>query len=65
MKELGKKTNIELAKLLREKKQTLMTLRFNMSGAGAKDVREMRTLKKDVAKIMTELTARKIAENNK
>lgn len=55
MKEFKVKSKIELKKLLYEKKEALMRFRFKLSSGKAKNIKEGRNLKKDIAKIMTEL----------
>jgi ribosomal protein L29 len=42
-------------KLLKEKKEALQQFRFNMQGSKVKNVREGRTLKRDIARIQTVL----------
>lgn len=54
-----KKDTSELTKLLAEKREALRKIRFNIAGSGMRDVREIRTHKKDIARILTELNARK------
>ena len=59
MKELRKKSDEDLQKMLRDKKHALQNFRFDISGANVKNVREVQNLRKGIARIMTELTARK------
>lgn len=58
MKDLKKKTDKELTKLLTETRDKLRTLRFNMAGARAADVKERSNLRKLVARILTEIKLR-------
>lgn len=51
------KTREELVKGLLEKREELRKLEFGVTGSKTRDVRLGRTLKKDIARIMTELTA--------
>ena len=51
--ELKKKTNKELTKLLIKNKERLMSLRFDLASGRVKNVREIRNLKKDIARILT------------
>lgn len=49
----------ELAKLLTEKREELRTLRFAAAGSRAADSSAARKTRKDVARILTEMTAQK------
>ena len=51
--ELKKKTNKELTKLLIKNKERLRSLRFDLASGRVKNVREIRNLKKDIARILT------------
>ncbi len=61
MKEITNKTSADLNKLLGDKKEALRVFRFGGAGAKTKNVKEGRALKKDIARIMTALTAMKKA----
>jgi len=50
----GKKTE-DLKKTLMEKRKSLRDLNFGTAGSKAKNVKEGRELKKEIARIMTEL----------
>ncbi len=63
MKDIKGKSEKELLKLLDEKREALRVFRTSMSGGKAKNVRESRTLRKDVARILTELSALAKAPN--
>lgn len=58
-----KKTNYkgkaekELLKALFEKRESLRTLNFNITGSKTRNVGEGSSLKKDIARIMTELNS--------
>lgn len=54
--ELRKKKDNELYKLLREKRNEIRELRF--SGTGTSNVHASRNLRRDIARIMTELRSR-------
>ncbi|RLC38565.1 MAG: 50S ribosomal protein L29 [Candidatus Nealsonbacteria bacterium] len=43
----------ELQRLLREKRERLRQLRFDLAGGKVKNVREIRETKKDIARILT------------
>ena len=47
----------ELAKLVKDKREELRTLRFNAAGARAKDPSQFAKIRKDIARAMTRLTA--------
>jgi ribosomal protein L29 len=55
MKELIKKTNTELQKLLEEKRKALSDFKFQIAGSKIKNVREGRKIKKEIAQILTAL----------
>jgi len=59
MKDITTKTSADLAKLLAEKHEILRTFRFGSAGAKSKNVKEGKGIKKDIAGIMTALTASK------
>ena len=59
MKDLKDKKEEELAKLLAEKRQDLRSFRFNISGSKQKNVKEGRELRKNIARILTEINSRK------
>ena len=51
--ELRKKSKNELQRLLLENREKLRDLRFNLSLGKQKNIREVRYLKKDIARILT------------
>jgi len=55
MSELKGKTAKELLKLLGEKKKSLHAFKLGNAGSKTKNVKEGRTIRKDIARIMTEL----------
>ncbi len=57
--DLKNKTAEELTKLLGEKREGLRSFRFGTTGAGAKNVKEGANLRREIARIMTELSSRK------
>ena len=59
MAELTKKSEKELNKELIGKRKALREFRFNIAGSKLKDVKEGHGLKKDIARILTELNSRK------
>lgn len=52
-KELKTKSDKELETLLEKSREDLQTLRFKVASRQFKDVREIRLLKKQIAKILT------------
>ena len=58
MKDLSKKTEKELHVLLGEKKEALRVFRFGIAGSNVKNVKEGKTVKKDIARIMTILNTK-------
>jgi len=59
MKEITIKSPADLGKLLSEKREALRLFRFGAAGAKTKNVKEGRTLRKDIARIMTAMNAAK------
>ncbi len=51
--ELRQKSKEELSRILREKKEKLCQLNFDLSSGKVKNVREVRLVKKDIARILT------------
>lgn len=61
IQELKTKSDLELQKLLRESREKLQALRFNLAAGKVKNVKELKFLKKYIARILTFLNAK----NNK
>jgi ribosomal protein L29 len=59
MSELKNKTSEDLKKMLAEKRKALQSFRFNIAGSKARNVKEGRNLRKEIARIMTEVTNKK------
>ncbi len=57
--EIKTKSSEELAKDLNEKREGLRGMRFNLAGSKIKNVKEQNSRKKEIARILTELNARK------
>jgi len=51
--ELRKKSQPELQKALRDFREKLLALRFDLVAGKVKNVREIRQIKKDIARILT------------
>ena len=64
-KEIQKKSDKDLVSHVQEKREEVRTFRFGTAGAGTRDVRAVRNAKKEIARSLTELTARKKAESKK
>ena len=58
-KDITTKTPADLVKLVAEKREALRLFRFGSAGAKAKNVREGRNIRKDIARILTALNAKK------
>lgn len=61
MKDLKKKKDDELAKLLNEKREALREFRFGMAGSRTRNTKEGRMLRKEIAQILTEQGQRFLA----
>lgn len=59
--ELEKKDNKDLTKLLAEKRDEVRQFRFGVAGGATRNVRAVRTAKREIARILTLLSARKNA----
>lgn len=59
MKEYKDKTEKDLIKLISEKKEIIRNFRFGSTGSKQKNVKLGRTTRKEIARIMTELSLRK------
>jgi ribosomal protein L29 len=59
MEELKKKTEIDLIELIAKKREDLRSFRFGSAGSRSKNVKEGRTIRKEIARAMTELSSRK------
>jgi len=57
--ELKKKKDEDLKKELGEKRTALREARFDAAGSKLRNANEMRTIKKDIARILTEINSRK------
>lgn len=59
MAETTKKSDKDLLKQLREKREALRAFRFGIAGTKTRNVKEGKNLKKEIARTMTELSSRK------
>jgi ribosomal protein L29 len=62
MKDFKTKTIADLNKLIAEKREAIRGFRFGSTGSKTKNVKLGRSLRKEVAQIMTELSLRRMAE---
>jgi len=62
LKDIPHKTQADLTKLVADKQEALRVFRFGTTGAKAKNVKESRTIRRDIARILTVLNASKKAE---
>lgn len=59
--EIKKKSDGELVKLVRDQQEALRVFRFSEAGSRARNVKEGHTIKRTIARALTELQARKSA----
>lgn len=57
MKDITTKTPADLQKMISDKREALRVFRFGAAGAKAKNVREGRAIRKDIARMLTAMTA--------
>lgn len=57
--EMRKKSGLELEKLLGESRRKLRALRFDLVSGKVKNIREIRKIKKNIARILTILKEQK------
>ena len=65
MKDITTKTAADLKKMVADKREALRVFRFGGAGAKAKNVREGRAIRKDIARILTALTAQSKSASKK
>lgn len=61
MSEYKGKNENELKKLLKEKREALKNFRFNLAGSKVRNVKEGRGLRKEIARILTEINQPKVS----
>ena len=59
MTDIKKKSVEDLTKLLIEKREAVRVFRFDVAGSAKKNAKEVQIAKKDIARALTELRARK------
>lgn len=57
-KEIKGKNKADLQKLLSEKKEALHAFRFGIAGSKVRNMKEGKNLRKDIARVMTELNSK-------
>jgi ribosomal protein L29 len=65
MKEIRKKDEKALVAYIQEKREEVRSFRFGTAGASARNVRAIRAAKKEIARSLFELSARKLNTSNK
>ena len=60
MADIKTKKDIDLDKELASKRKALRGFRFGVAGSKIKNIKEARNLRKEIARILTELGSRKI-----
>ena len=63
MTDLTKQSAEDLMKEVAKKREALRTFRFGESGSRSRNVREGRSLRRDIARMMTELNTRRSKAN--
>jgi len=63
MKDVKKADSKNIKKFITEKRAELRKFRFAISGAGTKNVKLSRNIRKEIARAMTEVNARKVAQS--
>jgi len=58
MKDFKGKKDTELTKMLADKRKELRELHFDVSGSSARDTKHERNIKRDIARILTEINTR-------
>ena len=58
-KEITTKTPSDLTRLITEKREALRVFRFGSAGAKAKNVKEGMAIRKDIARMLTAMNAKK------
>ena len=62
MAELNTWTIADLQKEVAAKREALRSFRFSETGTRTRNVREGRTLRKEIARLLTEINSRKVAK---
>jgi len=62
LKDIAHKTQADLSKMVADKRESLRTFRFGSAGAKVKNVKEGKTLRRDIARILTVMNSSKAEE---
>lgn len=62
MADIKKQTSEDLTKLVNEKREALRDFRFSEAGSRTRNVKEGRTIRREIAQILTEIRARQIKD---
>jgi ribosomal protein L29 len=60
MEQLSTKNQADLEKQVNEKREAMRVLRFGVSGGKVKNTKELKNVRKEIARLKTELRARAI-----
>jgi len=60
MNKLDNKTDKDLISLLTEKREALRKFRFGIAGSKVRNMKEGRFLRKEIARVLTELSSRRL-----
>ncbi len=61
MIDINKLSDKEIEKLLEEKRSSVRQFRFDVSGSKVKNIKEGANARKDVARLLTDLSARRVS----
>lgn len=62
MADISKKTLGELHKEIMDKREALRVIRFGAEGSRSRNVRETRTIRREIARLLTQVNSRKVAQ---
>jgi len=62
MADISKKKQLDLQKELADKRKSLRGFRFGIAGSKIKNIKEARNLRKEAARILTELNKRRLSQ---
>ena len=65
MADIKKYSVDDLKKEITEKREALRTFRFGEAGSRSRNVREGRSIRRDIARLLTEIRARSLASTKK
>lgn len=60
MSDFKKMNDADLLKTLKEKREALRVFRFGVAGSKTRNVKEASVIKRDIARVMTEMASKKI-----